>query len=696
MTQEVRLRRVHCNYQPETARFLLDCDFSKQYDRYYRKRLEKTRPYLEYNCRSKWDPNIPIYNLSEIANFEASTSLDNSDSDSDFGSTPNLISPNVASGNSSNDNLFCNYKFKKRFRKLSEASLSAAGQPKTSTQNQYDQDRLFSDDEEEFNSPIMGAQRIPNQFVSPIVRKPAEGNSAKCIVIGTIFKRMKLQPDVVEELSKGGFHIKCERYLGHYTSQDDTLVLEDSEESIQLVGNINPKRFVTGIVVALLGVSIDDGSQFMVFDICFAEPNRQLLYDDILTQPYTDQPGIPPTIADLQPCYLMIVSGLGFHHEMDKRSSLTKALQNMIDFIWGGAKYSNDPRSSRVARILVAGNSLHEDRLLENDDELSSQAISRGQDEIMFKMKQSRQVKQYAESIRAAQHMDDFFAQLSKTINVDVMPGPSDPSSHLMPQQPFHPCMFPKSCMFSTFNCTTNPHHAIYDDKVEVLATSGQNVDIISKFSGLKDPFDIMKCHLLWGNSAPSAPDNLYSVPYEDDDPYVMDFIPDIYVAGCQKEYKTDYYHYTSNDSIASGQELVDTSFQSGSHANDSVGINITPESVRNSIIQDSSNYRPNQPESTSFSIRSPNMLRENQCNQSMNNKFGNPSSTPKLAGKFVDENLESNKSQVNNNRFDRDDNRSSKKIKTLLVAVPYFNESFSCVLINLKTLESQLLSFKQ
>lgn len=572
MTQEVKLRRVQSNFQAENARFLLECDFSKQYNQYYLKRLEKTRPFLEFNCRSKWGSDIPIYTLAEVAAFSLTGSDEDEeridDNGSDLGSSSFLNSSVVSSP------LSGNYKFAKRIRKTS------TNKPMTSTQNE----------------------------------QPEE--AGLCIVIGTIFKRMRLQPDVVEELSRGDFHVKFERYLGHYTSPDDTLVLQDADESILLVGNINPKRYVTGVVVALLGVSIDDGSQFLVRDVCFAEPNRQLLYHELSQRQPLD---LEDGQAKKGPVYLMVLSGLGFHHHMDKANNLTRALQNMIDFIWGGAKYTDDERSSRVTRILVVGDCLSPDRLTQGDD--TSIATP---DEIAVKMKKSRQVKPYSESICAVNHMDDFFAQLSKTIDIDVMPGPSDPSSHLMPQQPFHPCMFPKSCMFSTFNCTTNPHHAIYNDNVEILATSGQNIDIISKFSSLQDPLEVMKCHLRWANCAPSAPDNLYSAPYEDEDPYVIDFIPEIYIAGCQNSFKTDWHYYNDWPS-KSDVDTTDIAGESG-----------TPTSLHQTSIDSSLLASPTTSTTT-----------------------------------------------TNNN-----------KSRTLLVTIPRFCETFSCVLIDLTSLEAQLLSF--
>lgn len=563
MTQVVRLKRVQCNYQPENARFLLECDFSKQYSHYYRKRLEKTRPFLEYNLRTKWKSNVPLYGLAQLA------AAANRDSDIAGPFSPPL-SPEFLQATSPD--------LPRRIRCMSSSQKSPVTPVRTSTQK-----------------VDVVAQSQPLPIHSPI-EEPSFSGSLECVIIGTIFKRMKLQPDVVEELSRGDFHVKCERYHGHYTSQSDKLVLEDADESISLVGNINPKRFVTGIVVALLGNPINDCSQFLVQDVCYPEPNRQILYDELTASQEAKLER--PLKVEGGPIYLLVISGLGFHHDMGKKSALTKALQDLIDFIWGGAKFSDDERSSQVGRILVIGDNLLEDRLVPIE-----QTSGNDREDLLMRMKQSRQVKPYVPSIQAVKHMDDFFAQLSKTIDIDVMPGPSDPSSHLMPQQPIHPCMLPKSCTYATFNCTTNPHHAIYNDDVEILATSGQNIDIISKFSEINDPIEIMKHHLIWGNSAPSAPDNLYSVPYEDDDPFVIDFIPEIYIAGCQDSYRTEFYYY-----------------------NESTGVKSSPTD-----------------------------------------------------GSGSGENFHQN----------------TKKTRTLLLTVPKFCETFSCVLINLINLESHLLSFQ-
>lgn len=262
------------------------------------------------------------------------------------------------------------------------------------------------------------------------------------------------------------------------------------------------------------------------------------------------------------------------------------------------------------------------------------------------------------------------------------MPGSTDPSSHLMPQQPFHPCMFPKSCMFSTFNCVTNPHHAIYDEHVEILATSGQNVDIISRFSDIKDPIEVMKSHLTWGSCAPNAPDNLYSSPYEDDDPFVINFIPEIYITGCQSAYRTDYYYYYSTLQASK----CDGSSQSSAEplGSTSSDVNVTPELTRESGIFSISSRTV-----SDLAFDSPPEPRR----QRLDDGAAGIHSTPKLAGRRVGSQRSGDDVSAS---VEEDTQRNLRKSRTLLVTVPKFSETYSCVLISLTSLESHLLSFSQ
>ena len=54
-----------------------------------------------------------------------------------------------------------------------------------------------------------------------------------------------------------------------YIATNDNVILEDEKQRITLVGNIPTEALVTGIIVAVKGSQLPDGS-FEVADYCFA------------------------------------------------------------------------------------------------------------------------------------------------------------------------------------------------------------------------------------------------------------------------------------------------------------------------------------------------------------------------------------------------------------------------------------------
>jgi len=94
------------------------------------------------------------------------------------------------------------------------------------------------------------------------------------------------------------------------------------------------------------------------------------------------------------------------------------------------------------------------------------------------------------------------------------MPGPNDPASVALPQQPIHPALFDKAKAFipNTFECVTNP--TWWDiEGVKIFGTSGQNVDDVYKYVD-DDHIEggrvgLMEKMLRWRHCAPTAPDTL-------------------------------------------------------------------------------------------------------------------------------------------------------------------------------------------
>lgn len=79
-----------------------------------------------------------------------------------------------------------------------------------------------------------------------------EDNPEKCIIIGTTFVHQRLKPSILREISEEA-QLAPQPIRHNYVDETDVLILEDDVQRIQLLGNMKPNLFVTGIVCAVLG-----------------------------------------------------------------------------------------------------------------------------------------------------------------------------------------------------------------------------------------------------------------------------------------------------------------------------------------------------------------------------------------------------------------------------------------------------------
>lgn len=89
-----------------------------------------------------------------------------------------------------------------------------------------------------------------------------------------------------------------------------------------------------------------------------------------------------------------------------------------------------------------------------------------------FKVEETH-AKVFQDMKKSFNKLDEFFAQLSKSINVDLMPGANDPTDDTLPQQPLNRTYFPKAYACGTFNSRTNPYNCKIGD-ISILGTSGK------------------------------------------------------------------------------------------------------------------------------------------------------------------------------------------------------------------------------
>ncbi|ONL93235.1 DNA polymerase delta small subunit [Zea mays] len=86
-----------------------------------------------------------------------------------------------------------------------------------------------------------------------------------CIIVGTLYKHMKLKPSILDEYAKERSAIPLVK-PHNFMHPDDHLILEDESGRVTLAGAIPPAAFVTGVVVALHGKETSAGN-FLVEDV---------------------------------------------------------------------------------------------------------------------------------------------------------------------------------------------------------------------------------------------------------------------------------------------------------------------------------------------------------------------------------------------------------------------------------------------
>jgi DNA polymerase delta subunit 2 len=296
----------------------------------------------------------------------------------------------------------------------------------------------------------------------------------RCCVIGTLFKKMELKPSILKEIS-AKHHLLPQPPRAKLTSGSDQLVVEDQSQRFPLSGNIPSSQLVTGVIVALLGKELKEGL-FEVEDYTFAglAPQEEMMETE-----------------EDEERFVLLVSGLGIGSSWSDQLSI----QLLVDYITGQLGGASDQKlCSSIARVIVAGNSV-------------THKPARGADS--RDKKEKFQTRNYsADTIEAVRELDNVLAQLAACVPVDLMPGASDPANHQLPQQPLHPCLFPRARGSGHLSLLTNPYHTAIGGTT-FIGCSGQNVDDIYKFSSLTDRLGILESTLHWRHLLPTAPDTL-------------------------------------------------------------------------------------------------------------------------------------------------------------------------------------------
>ncbi|XP_062112210.1 DNA polymerase delta small subunit [Humulus lupulus] len=317
----------------------------------------------------------------------------------------------------------------------------------------------------------------------------------ECIVVGTLYKHMKLKPSILEEYSKERTVAPLVK-VHNFMHTDDYLVLEDESGRVKLSGHaLSPPVYVTGVVVALHGKA--GPGDFVVEDVL--------------------EVGLPPQIEkslkSKEDKYVVFVSGL----RVGSGNSNPLQFQLLVDHITGHLGDEEEQGiAAQIVQVVIAGNSFEIPRELLNGQTLASKDQSR-----------------LCEPIK---ELDILLTQIAAGLPLDIMPGLNDPANFSLPQQPLNRCLFPGSSTYNTFRSCPNPH--CFDlDNIRFLGTSGQNIDDLEKYSEAKDKLEFMERTLKWRHLAPTAPNTLGCYPFTDMDPFLIESCPHVYFVGNQDKY---------------------------------------------------------------------------------------------------------------------------------------------------------------
>lgn len=184
-----------------------------------------------------------------------------------------------------------------------------------------------------------------------------------------------------------------------------------------------------------------------------------------------------------------------------------------------GIEGDRDWEAASVVRVIVAGNSVRS-------------SLDSNQMTCIIRQPESQTTLDSVNSV------DKIISNWIQSIHVDLMPGEFDPSNYMLPQQPMHRCMFPKSHTSNNFRSVPNPYQLKLADRL-ILGTSGQNINDIMRYSRIETPLEALELCLRWSHISPTSPDTLPCFPYYENDPFIVQDCPHVFFVGNMNTFET-------------------------------------------------------------------------------------------------------------------------------------------------------------
>ncbi|KAJ4145501.1 hypothetical protein LMH87_004350 [Akanthomyces muscarius] len=389
-----------------------------------------------------------------------------------------------------------------------------------------------------------------------------------CWVAGTVYMDMALKPNILEDVSKDRWlsaPISTQKYYSDDGS--DQVTLEDDSGRIRLVGDVlKTVPLVTGCIIAVMGTENTSG-EFEVLDLKFPDlppqPERWALSGGASNgagaktngkhkQEDTEMTDGSISSPNNNHKQIAIVSGLSFSG-VDASAAVEVNL--LLEYLLGESLSAGaQSQASHIGRLIIAGDSI-------SQVSTTKEAVAAAAEDEKKSVASSKKYGYDASAYNAlpSQLFDEFVSELLPSMPVTLLPGAKDPANASYPQQPLHTALFPSARAFGAdptktgvpgwFDSVTNPWEAEVEGW-RVLGTGGQNVDDVFKYVDSDDRLGMMEAMCRWRCCAPTAPDTLWSYPFQDDDPFVLKACPHLYFVGNQPEFGTRMIHGPDGQSV--------------------------------------------------------------------------------------------------------------------------------------------------
>lgn len=350
----------------------------------------------------------------------------------------------------------------------------------------------------------------------------------ECIIIGTVLKVLHEKPNLFDALISEDGVTPIEKLNKNLASEGDQLILEDESGRVELIGDIDVGQLVTGVVLGVRGVMSAGENGFSVKQIYLPE--------------FPPQHALPEREESE---YVALVSGLSIGRNTDTNPLRTHVL---VDYLAGRIGDDQEKQFvSKIVRTIIVGNSVDMSSV---SSESSARHVSTS---VVKKKKTIEELELEADPMK---NVDELLSSLACAMCVDIMPGQNDPSNYTLPQQSFHPCLFPRSSHFASFRAVTNPYEADIGG-VQFFGHAGQPLDSILQCTLKKDDtmtdgddgadnagdqeqvLDCLENCLQWRHAAPTAPDLVACFPMANDDPFILETCPHVLFAGNQKQFSS-------------------------------------------------------------------------------------------------------------------------------------------------------------